>query len=438
MRNNEVPLISILVAVYNLEDYIKQCLDSILTQKFENYEIILVDNGSTDNSIKICEKYAKDYPHKIRYKKFGLPTVIGRPYDFGLDNMKGSYFMSVDGDDYLIDGALQLIADIIKQEHTDIIMGTFLCDIEEGMTNFKDAEFDKSRINNVSYEAAIEYLSTLPNFHTVQWRYILSKKIAKSENNKDLMYSEIACRFGDTISTVEFFYKSKSIFYMDKPFYIYRRRKTSLLGSPKYNLISIDFLKCCILIIEKMNLGYKRRAITEYCEQQIEVKFELFRMTCNTIDFNEYVEISNIIKNYLDKIYNAGEISVNFDKFRTLITKHEVLEGLLTFKEIEKVNLYKKLKKYPSNEFYVFPTGFCGECTCLMLQEMGVVVKGFIDNDKNKTENKFLDLPCFLPDNLNNISKGDSVVVIATAYSELRSKLKKQLEDIGVKNIIIR
>ena len=79
-------LISIIVAVYNLEKYIAECLESILSQKFEDYEIMLIDNGSTDKSIEICEFYEKKYPNKIRYFKLPLPTVIGRPYVFGINN----------------------------------------------------------------------------------------------------------------------------------------------------------------------------------------------------------------------------------------------------------------------------------------------------------------------------------------------------------------
>ena len=68
-------LISIIIAVYNLENYIEECLDSILNQEFDDYEIMLIDNGSTDKSIEICQNYSEKYPDKIIYVKLENPTI---------------------------------------------------------------------------------------------------------------------------------------------------------------------------------------------------------------------------------------------------------------------------------------------------------------------------------------------------------------------------
>ena len=125
MQDAKRPLLSIFVSVYNLESYIEQCLDSILQQPFQDYEILLFDNGSVDRSIEICTGYAQRYPDKIRYYKLPRPTVVGRPHELACRRMWGRYFMQIDGDDYLAPGALQRIADCIQREQADIIMGTF-------------------------------------------------------------------------------------------------------------------------------------------------------------------------------------------------------------------------------------------------------------------------------------------------------------------------
>ncbi|MCI9160196.1 MAG: glycosyltransferase family 2 protein [Anaerotruncus sp.] len=123
MQDAKRPLLSIFVSVYNLENYIEECLDSILQQPFQDYEILLFDNGSIDRSIEICTGYAQRYPDKIRYYKLPLPTVVGRPHHLACTRMRGRYFMQIDGDDYLASGALQQISDAILKHRPDIVTG---------------------------------------------------------------------------------------------------------------------------------------------------------------------------------------------------------------------------------------------------------------------------------------------------------------------------
>ena len=93
------PLISVVVPVYNVEQYLKKCLDSIIKQKYNNLEIIIVNDGSTDNSQKICQEYVKkDKRIKlITQKNQGLSAARNT----GIDNAHGKYISFVDSDDYL-------------------------------------------------------------------------------------------------------------------------------------------------------------------------------------------------------------------------------------------------------------------------------------------------------------------------------------------------
>jgi glycosyltransferase involved in cell wall biosynthesis len=441
MKKTKKPLISILVAVYNLEAYIEQCLDSILSQSFEDYELILVDNGSTDRSIEICQSYADSYPNRVKYIKFGLPTVIGRPYAYGLENMQGRYFMSVDGDDYLVPEALQRLADIIKTKKTDIIMGTFLCDMEEGMTNFMDADFDENKINNVPYDDAIGYIADLPNFHTVQWRFILKKELIREllipRKMEGAIYSNITSRFNDTISVIGFLAEAKSIYFMKTPFYIYRRRKSSLSSETIYDRLSLDFLKCFTILLKLFGDKKSNMSVEKYIIKQIIVKFELFRLSCNTINCKDYMILSETLHYYINSILISREYTEETECFCNFLYQYGIFDGLVLFTQFEKLRLYKIVNTLPDRDYYVFPTGLCGESTCLMLEEYGVTVKGFLDNDETKVEHCFLNKPCMLPKYLNDKK---AVVVIATAYSELKSTLYQQMKEIGIpeKYIIIR
>lgn len=92
-------MISIIVPVYNVEKYLEQCIDSLISQTYKNIEIILVDDGSTDNSGKICDAYEKKYCNIKAIHKTN--AGLGMARNTGIDNMKGEYVTFVDSDDYI-------------------------------------------------------------------------------------------------------------------------------------------------------------------------------------------------------------------------------------------------------------------------------------------------------------------------------------------------
>ena len=106
------PIISIIVPVYNVEDYLSRCLNSVLAQKYENWECILVDDGSTDKSGSICDEYsAKD----SRFISFHKPNGgVSSARNLGLNNVRGKWVFFLDSDDYLSDDFL-LIPDEFRQ-----------------------------------------------------------------------------------------------------------------------------------------------------------------------------------------------------------------------------------------------------------------------------------------------------------------------------------
>jgi len=114
---------SVLVAVYNCEPYLRVCLDSIVDQDFADYELILVDDGSTDRGGEICDEYAAKYSHVrvVHKENGGLSTARNA----GLDAAKGKYIVFVDADDSLPSGALAVMAERAMEAETDIVIHGF-------------------------------------------------------------------------------------------------------------------------------------------------------------------------------------------------------------------------------------------------------------------------------------------------------------------------
>lgn len=97
-RNTASPLISVIVPVYNAEQTLRQCVDSILMQEYKDFELLLIDDGSKDSSPKICDEYAKDARVKVFHKENG---GVSSARNLGLDHALGEWITFVDSDDYL-------------------------------------------------------------------------------------------------------------------------------------------------------------------------------------------------------------------------------------------------------------------------------------------------------------------------------------------------
>ena len=101
-----MPKVSIIVPVYNAEKYLRECLDSIISQIFTDWECILVDDGSPDNSGEICNEYAKD---DSRFRVFHVQNGgVSRARNIGLDNMSSEWVMFVDSDDAIAENTLEI------------------------------------------------------------------------------------------------------------------------------------------------------------------------------------------------------------------------------------------------------------------------------------------------------------------------------------------
>ena len=122
-----MPLLSIIVPVYNTATYLPACLDSILSQGFTDFEVLLVDDGSSDGSGAICDKYAEaDSRVRVFHQENG---GVSSARNLGLSQAKGEWIYFVDSDDEMLPDGLQTLVDCISDD-VDIVMGGIL-EVEE-------------------------------------------------------------------------------------------------------------------------------------------------------------------------------------------------------------------------------------------------------------------------------------------------------------------
>ena len=146
MRGQCIEKISVIIPVYNDEKYLAQCLDSVLRQTYSNLEIILVDDGSTDSTPELCEKYREKYANiRILHKKNG---GVGSSRNAGLEMATGEYVLFVDHDDLLSETHIEELYKLLKKNDADIAVGNFNHFIEEkrayGIWLKEDDYFEKT------------------------------------------------------------------------------------------------------------------------------------------------------------------------------------------------------------------------------------------------------------------------------------------------------
>lgn len=137
--------ISIIIPVYNCEKYIHETINSILNQTYKNVELILVNDGSTDNSYKICEEYKENTNVKIlNQTNFGAPAARNK----GLENATGEYIMFFDSDDILKSDAIEKMVNKIEKEKSDLVIGEVININEDGCELNKKRNYPVVNVKN--------------------------------------------------------------------------------------------------------------------------------------------------------------------------------------------------------------------------------------------------------------------------------------------------
>lgn len=162
-------LISIVIPVYNVSEYLEKCVKSVLLNEISNCEIILVDDGSTDGvSGDLCDKIASEHPESIRVihqKNKGL----GGARNTGIENAKGEYLFFLDSDDAIVENTIQIITKEIEKSHPDMISFNMLIDYGKEEKPLLEMNHVK-RDNTFSLSDYPEYLLSLPNACGRVWK----------------------------------------------------------------------------------------------------------------------------------------------------------------------------------------------------------------------------------------------------------------------------
>lgn len=225
------PLFSIIIPVYNVELYLKECLDSILNQSFRDYEVICVNDGSTDNSLSILDEYAKK---DTRFKVLTQENQgQGVARNKALEIAQGEYILFVDPDDWIEENSLEDLHNYFQQTNAEVIEFDVKTNIEYS---------GKVSVSNLAKELKDKYgcdLANVPYYtpHDIPKGSLFIKTLAVwSRAYSKNFIDKIGAKFTPTRIAEDNLFanvvslRASKIYYLNKPLYNYRVRKDSSLN----------------------------------------------------------------------------------------------------------------------------------------------------------------------------------------------------------------
>lgn len=218
-------LISIVVPVYNVEQYLRDCLDSVLKQNYQDYEIILVNDGSTDNSVKICEEYIRkdNRIHLINQKNAGASAARNK----GMRYASGKYLYFLDSDDWLEEDTLEKLVQCITVEQADMIFfDAYAVDETKGIKSEKYYSHKQSYKSASGPEMMTQLLQN-KEFHVTPWHMFFKREFL---NKKQICFEE-GIIYEDMIFAYQVFCEARKVAYLPEFLYSRRFRADSVMTS---------------------------------------------------------------------------------------------------------------------------------------------------------------------------------------------------------------
>lgn len=224
--------ISVIVPVYNVENYLGRCVDSLLKQTYRDLEIILVDDGSTDRSGGICDEYAqKDGRIRVLHKENG---GLSDARNAGMQLAKGGFLAFVDSDDLVAPGMYERMLNVLRTETSDVVQcGVIKFSLEEELTQ---QEEKPAVIRTFTAQEALRELTLDRALSQTVWNKLYTREAAggilfeKGKLNEDEFW------------TYQVFGRAQKVSLTEEPFYFYYQRPGSIMQSG-YSLRRLDALE---------------------------------------------------------------------------------------------------------------------------------------------------------------------------------------------------
>lgn len=304
--------ISVILTTFNVEKYIKKCIDSILSQTFKDYELIIIDDGSSDDTIKILKR---NYPHLTIIENNHMGVAKCR--NLALSKAKGKYVCILDSDDYFEEDMLEIMYNKMEQFNADVAISSAykFDDLTQEQVELKYM-INKELYNNLKYFSPFEMKDVIFQLTVANaWAKMFRRDLIVNNNLKfqDLKNSN------DVLFVFSAIIKAKRIVPIEKPLVHYRaNNKNSIQGiKSKY---PIEFIKAYSKLQEFL---VNQKIYEDYKQSFIKMIINIFIWNINTVNLDAK---NIIIRELKEKYYNYFNIDETNDKNKFYIRLKEMVE----------------------------------------------------------------------------------------------------------------
>lgn len=243
----EKDLISVIIPVYNVEKYLDECINSVVNQTYTNIEIMLVDDGSIDDSSNICDEWKKKSECiKVIHKKNG---GLSDARNVGIENAQGKYIIFVDSDDWIPRDSIEYLYNLIINYEADIVCGTILEVFDRKYIRKINIKEDIVVANNVEALEDLMYMQRITNS--------ASGKIYKKELFDSIKYP-VGKLYEDLGTTYKVFSKANKIVLSNKNVYFYFKNNQESIVNRKYSYRELDRITFAREELEFINNNYNQ------------------------------------------------------------------------------------------------------------------------------------------------------------------------------------
>lgn len=240
-------ILSVIIPVYNIDQYLPRCLNSILEQSLEDFELILVNDGSVDKSQEVCESYAKYDPRIKVINKINEGLSVAR--NTGIKIAKGEYILFIDGDDFIVENTFSILVNRAKSDLLDIL-------VADAMTYVSD---DNKRLK-CRKRFSMEKIFTGEDFlyESLRQNAMLMCAPMSLYRREFILKSDVLFKPGllheDELWTPQIFLKAKRVEYIDFTFYMHFKREGSITQKKEKTKNAVDLVN----IISELAVIYSK------------------------------------------------------------------------------------------------------------------------------------------------------------------------------------
>lgn len=405
---NEMCTISVIVPVYNVEKYLRECLDSIVNQSVTPFEVICIDDASTDSSFNILKDYAGKYDYITLVQN---ETNKGQSFtrNLGVELADGEYLFFVDSDDYLNKDAIRVLNDVVEKEALDVIAFSASTKYENNGERDWEAKGRKHKYPDVM-EGPEAYLKLNENkeYSGTLWQHLFRRELILKYNIEFIGRTN----HEDVVYTFLSYINAKKVKVIEHILYTYRLRDDSLMtGEGKVKRVNGEFV--CYVEILKYALNLNKEQESQGRAVEHFLTFWKQYITKSYIKLSEKEKYTCI---HAIDVYAERELFIN-------------LMGTTLYSEIN----YDKIDEIRNaSKVYVYGAGVYGKRIIKMLEELGIPIDGVLVTCKEDS-----DLPIYSHrimefEQIKEQIK-DSTVIVAVS-DKYQSDIHSLLQAHGIKN----